>query len=248
MKFCKVKEQALSQLTKQSILQYIQSMDLSISNKLPREELLAQELGVSRITVRSALNELASEGIIFRKQGKGTFVNQQALGMNVVFNPIGDLRDVIANSGYEVKTEVLSTNKRLATDDEAKKLQLDNNEEVFIVERMFYANEMPAIYCVGRIPVKIVKENFLQNCLDMSIYKYFSEFLKRTIIWDKVELSTITNQELSSLTDYFKCEQITSFLNCDIINFDNNDEPVFYANEYVDTKFIHYQLIRQKKY
>ena len=102
MKFCKVKEQALSQLTKQSILQYIQSMDLSISNKLPREELLAQELGVSRITVRSALNELASEGIIFRKQGKGTFVNQQALGMNVVFNPIGDLRDVIANSGYEL--------------------------------------------------------------------------------------------------------------------------------------------------
>ncbi len=126
--------------------------------------------------------------------------------------------------------------------------KLDNNEEVFIVERMFYANEMPAIYCVDRIPVKIVKENFLQNCLDMSIYKYFSEFLKRTIIWDKVELSTITNQELSSLTDYFKCEQITSFLNCDIINFDNNDEPVFYANEYVDIKFIHYQLIRQKKY
>lgn len=124
---------------------------------------MAQELGVSRITVRSALNELASEGIIFRKQGKGTFVNQQALGMNVVFNPIGDLRDVIANSGYEVKTEVLSTNKRLATDDEAKKLQLDNNEEVFIVERMFYANEMPAIYCVDRIPVKIVKENFCKT-------------------------------------------------------------------------------------
>ena len=41
----------------------------------------------------------------------------------------------------------------------------------------------------------------------MSIYKHFSEFLKRTIIWDKVELSTITNQELSSLTNYFKCEQ-----------------------------------------
>ena len=44
MKFCKVKEQALSQLTKQSILQYIQSMDLSISNKLPREELIGSRI------------------------------------------------------------------------------------------------------------------------------------------------------------------------------------------------------------
>lgn len=248
MKFYKVKEQALSQLTKKSILQYIQTMDLSISSKLPREELLAQELGVSRITVRSALNELASEGIIFRKQGKGTFVNQQALGMNVVFNPIGDLRDVIANSGYEVKTEVLSTDRRLATNDEIIRLQLTDNDEVFVIERMFYANEMPAIYCIDRIPVKIVNDDFLQSCLDMSIYRYFSEFLQRTIVWDKVELSTITNQGLALLTDYFACEQIKSFLNCDIINFDNNDEPVFYANEYVDTNFIHYQLIRQKKY
>ena len=64
MKFCKVKEQALSQLTKQSILQYIQSMDLSISNKLPREELLAQELGVSRITVLFFVNREKEHSLI----------------------------------------------------------------------------------------------------------------------------------------------------------------------------------------
>lgn len=248
MKFCKVKEQGLSQLTKKSILEYIKSMDLAISNKLPREELLAQELGVSRITVRSALNELASEGIIFRKQGKGTFVNQEALHMNVVFNPIGDLRDVIASSGYEVKTKVLAIEKRVASSEEVVKLQLKENDEVFVIKRMFYANEMPAIYCVDRIAVNTVGEDLINNQMDISIYKYFSETLKRNISWDKVELSTITSEEMQDLAKYFDCKYVQSFLNCDIINFDNNDEPAFYANEYVDTKFIRYQLIRQKKY
>lgn len=248
MKICKVKEQALSQLTKKSILDYIKSMDFSENTKLPREELLAKELGVSRITVRSALNELATEGIIFRRQGKGTFVNTQALHMNVVFNPIGDLRDVIASSGYKVKTEILSVYKRVATQDECLKLQLEDNEMVLIIERLFYANDMPAIYCLDRIPTKILMEDFQQEDLDMSIYKYFKEKLNRPITWDKVEISTVVSSEMENLAKYFKCNQVKAFLNCDIVNFDNSDKPVFYANEYVDTQFIRYQMIRQKKY
>lgn len=246
MKFNKVKEQGLSQLAKQSILQYIKEMDLHISNKLPREEMLAQELGVSRITVRSALNELASEGIIFRKQGKGTFVNQQALHMNVVFNPIGDLRDVIASSGYTVNTKVISVEQRRATDEEIKKLQLSQDDFVIVIKRMFYANDLPAIYCIDRIPECLVKNDFKET--DMSIYQYFSEVLGRNITWDKVELSTVSTLEMNELKMSFNCTQAKSFLNCDIVNFDDNDIPVFYANEYVDTEFIRYQMIRQKKF
>ena len=248
MKICKVKEQALSKLKKKSILDYIKSMDFSESAKLPREELLAKELGVSRITVRSALNELATEGIIFRRQGKGTFVNTQALHMNVVFNPVGDLRDVIAASGYKVKTEILAVYKRAATQEEALKLQLEQNEMVLIIERMFYANDMPAIYCLDRIPANVLAEDLRQEDLDMSIYRYFKEKLSRPITWDKVEISTVVSSETENLAKYFKCSQIKSFLNCDIVNFDDSDKPVFYANEYVDTQFIRYQMIRQKKY
>lgn len=248
MKICKVKEQALSQLTKKSILNYIKSMDFHKDTKLPREELLAKELGVSRITVRSALNELATEGIIFRRQGRGTFVNTQALHMNVVFNPIGDLRDVIASGGYKVKTEILSVYKRGATEDESLKLQIEQDETVLIIERLFYANDMPAIYCLDRIPTKILAEDFSQSDLEISIYTYFKEKLGRMITWDKIEISTVVSNEMENLAEYFKCSRPKSFLNCDIVNFDNNDKPVFYANEYVDTQFIRYQMIRQKKY
>ena len=49
------------------------------TGRIPSEANLASELGVSRNTVRDALSRLEMEGIIFRKQGAGTFVNKTNL-------------------------------------------------------------------------------------------------------------------------------------------------------------------------
>ena len=80
------------------------------------------------------------------------------------------------------------------------------------------------------------------------MYQYLAAKAGRTVVWDKVELSTVTSEEEAALKRVFRVDKIKSFLNCDIVNFDCEDTPVFYANEYVDTNFIRYQLIRQKKF
>ncbi|MEG2988459.1 MAG: winged helix-turn-helix domain-containing protein, partial [Oscillospiraceae bacterium] len=77
----------LSQQAKGEIYRIIQGMDLEKSNKLPREEALAEQIGVSRITIRQALNDLSAEGTVFRRQGKGTFVNVDSLNIKVKFSP-----------------------------------------------------------------------------------------------------------------------------------------------------------------
>ena len=64
----KINTLSLSAQAKEAIQKYIGNMDLKLETKLPREETLADMLGVSRITVRQALADLAAEGIVFRKQ------------------------------------------------------------------------------------------------------------------------------------------------------------------------------------
>jgi GntR family transcriptional regulator len=48
-------------------------------DRIPSETYLADELGVSRTTIRDALGRLEIEGVIYRKQGAGTFVNRPGL-------------------------------------------------------------------------------------------------------------------------------------------------------------------------
>jgi len=57
--------------------------------KIPSLEELAEEFGVARATARQAVSALESDGLIWRKQGKGTFVNeniQDKRWLNVITN------------------------------------------------------------------------------------------------------------------------------------------------------------------
>ena len=57
--------------------------DYKVGDMLPPEFTLAEELGVSRNTIRQALLALVNEGRLFRERGKGTFVAENALKRGV---------------------------------------------------------------------------------------------------------------------------------------------------------------------
>jgi DNA-binding GntR family transcriptional regulator len=61
---------------KNYIREKIETGELKKGDKIPPEELLCEKYNVSKITVIRALRDLVNEGIIFRKQGKGSFVKE----------------------------------------------------------------------------------------------------------------------------------------------------------------------------
>ncbi len=66
-------------MTKQSetrdlVLDLIEKME--VGEAIPSERQLSTELGVSRLTVRAALDDLAREGYLVRRRGAGTFVER----------------------------------------------------------------------------------------------------------------------------------------------------------------------------
>lgn len=66
------------------LLQLIRSGDLGADGKLPTERALSDRFGVGRRFVRQALDALEAEGLVWRRQGKGTFAGQP-------LDPMGDL-------------------------------------------------------------------------------------------------------------------------------------------------------------
>lgn len=187
----RIKSKSLTDEVKDSIYKYIKSLDLSKDTKLPSEENMAQLIGVSRITIRSALNELASEGIIFRRQGKGTFVNSEALQMKAQLNPVRQFTNIIEGSGYKSSIKTLGYEIINADFNLSKLLKIKENEPLVVARKIFYADENPCTYCVDYFPLSLLEHKDECNDLDKyddSIFNFLRDKANVRISWDKVEI------------------------------------------------------------
>lgn len=246
----RLRRKALADEAKICILKYIKTLDLERSNKLPREEVLAEIIGVSRVTIRSALNELATEGVVFRKQGKGTFVNTEALEIKVKFNPVQQFRDMIIESGYTPSVELKGLDIIECDEKLAGALNIEVGEEVMEAKKLFYADDKPCALCIDYFPKKIIDEKDFKDSPKYlnSIFEYIYDKSGKRVTWDKIEITTENNIENPDLMKYipFKEGEVKSFLVLTGVNYDANDEPLVHASEYINTDIIKFNMIRQR--
>ncbi len=118
--------------------------------RIPSEEKLATELQVSRATLRSALTALTVEGYIRRRQGDGTYVCPDSLHIQLNRQFKWDIERQILESGFQPRQNIVKQEYRIPTQVEAERMRMEPDEQVFVIERQFLANERPVgffIHC-----------------------------------------------------------------------------------------------------
>ena len=241
----------LSERAKLEIRDYISKMDLQENNKLPREELLAKIIGVSRITIRQALNDLAAEGVVFRRQGKGTFVNVDSLNIKVRFNPCMEFSQMIRNSGYQPSVKLGDIRKIPRDESICRLLHMEEKEELVVSEKVFLADGRFCAFCRDYFRALQVGDaasfqKFSQY--ENSVFQYIYDVSGKKCEWDKVEIDTILSSDIEGLFHYADEKEIGNMplLYLKGVNYDSDDRPVLYANEYINTSIIKYNIIRAK--
>lgn len=126
--------------------------------QMPTELALTAEFGVSRATIRTVLTRLANEGLIFRRQGAGTYVNQRVGEVNTLRGLL-DYGRLIAEAGYQPAIQPISMLTRDATAEEARVLNVVEGEPVVVLVRLFLADERPFILATNVMPQKLFKAN-----------------------------------------------------------------------------------------
>jgi GntR family transcriptional regulator len=131
----------------------IVSLELGPGDSLPSEEALADEYGVSRITVRHALSILAEEGLLTRQRGKGTFVSERA---RIVDSPrsSGFIEDIIA-MGHKTRVKILHLGMVQAHGTVQERLGLNPPARVLRIEKVRLLDGNPFSYVVNHLPEKI---------------------------------------------------------------------------------------------
>src|SRR5439155_4546351 len=73
---------------RQRVVQLIR--ELGVGEAIPSERRLSTDLGVSRLTLRAALDELVREGYLVRKHGSGTFVGQPKIAQQLTLTSFSE--------------------------------------------------------------------------------------------------------------------------------------------------------------
>lgn len=135
----------------------ITSGAFAAGDQLPTESAFIEQFGVSRITVRQALAALASEGLIERRQGSGTYVSQRKTRKRKFDGTIhltGSLDELI-EMGLETPVKLLEMHRIEADKHEAALLQVKTGTPVFMLKRLRLNEGTPYSLIVNYLPIEI---------------------------------------------------------------------------------------------
>lgn len=96
------------QLTDRLLYEFLPKRD--VGDRIPTEHEIVEILGVSRVTVRRAIDTLVKRGILVRRRGKGTFVARAKPKIVYEIDRIGPFLDAIAASGETAEALLLDFN------------------------------------------------------------------------------------------------------------------------------------------
>ena len=157
----------------------IASGEWNATRRLPAEAKLAQEYGVSRMTIRQALAELDKEGILSRRQGSGTFIEEAAPGNGqgtVTMSSTLSVSQALRDMGYDPEVQlVTATAIPVPSEEIARALQLGDNDTVVFFQRNFVVEGQCMAVSRSFLPNRIVEGILDRPLEDDSVQKTLTQ-------------------------------------------------------------------------
>lgn len=221
----------------ESLSKRIHAGEIPNGFKLPSESRLAERLGVSRITIKRAFNELADSGLVSRKRGKGTLVT--------------------LNTALVVKGGVLEMTSNIAAIRHRTKAKLYNRSRDDIPESAFNALKLPMSASIEMTTHALLLN---ENAVTMSVTYAPSELIKNfsnedieresliTLMQEKGIRVSKADQVLTAIaaTDYhaevFSIPTGSPLMEIQCLMFDQTGTPCQFVKSYFLPEFYRYEM------
>jgi GntR family transcriptional regulator len=168
--------------------------------RMPSEERLAEELQVSRASVRTAMAGLAAGGYVQRRHGDGTYASPRAFEIGFRTGKVWDIVRQIQDSGREPSLKTLEQGFRLAYPDETALLSLAPTERVLAFRRLFAADDKPVALISNAIRSTGLLPDVPAESADLPPLDFLERFSERKPGTSKVYFNAIlANAETAAL-------------------------------------------------
>lgn len=212
--------------------------------RIPSETELANELGVSRTTIRDALSRLENEGVVYRKQGSGTYVNRAGLQIKTRLEEIWSYETVLRAHGYTPSTRILQMERSAAGEQLAADLHVPTGTEIVSVEKLFLEDEEPVILTVNCIPASLIDEPFRTSDWHMPVYEFLWDFGRQRLSYYLSEIVPLVAGDW--LAETLNVPRGTPLISFAEIGFNEENAPILKANSYLRDDLLRLRLIRRR--
>jgi GntR family transcriptional regulator len=210
----------------QNFWELISDGKLSPGDAVPSEWELSELYGVSRLTVRRALDDLAHHNWLDRRQGVGTFITNPSVAS---ISPSKlSFTEQMRSIGRQPSSRLVSIQVMPASAEVANQLMLQEEDPVVEIKRVRLAAGKPILFEASYLSQARFRE--LENATDLatgSLYEHLSRHYQVTIVEMVQTLQPVLLAESEAL--YLEAQAGSPAIYCEVVAYSNEGDPVEYC-------------------
>lgn len=146
----------------------IESGKIVPGQAIPSERELSKIHGLSRMTVRHALDRLVSAGLLTRVSGKGTYVSEPKINFSAL--TLEGLREQAFQMGSNFSSTLINIEKILANGSIVHHLKIPHDTPIYKIERLFHTDDVPVSMHKSFIPCDLAPDLMDHDLSNESLY------------------------------------------------------------------------------
>lgn len=213
-------------------------------DRLPSESELCARYGVSRITVRAALDQLAVAGLLQRQRGRGTFVAAQPVEHQLI--RLTDFVEDMVAAGLHPSSRIIHLGEEAATAEVAAQLDLLPGTLVVRLDRLRLADGAPIAFDVTYLPLRYGRLLDHAGLEEQTIYQqlegqYGIPIVSGTFL---VEAGTAD----AHLAELFGAERGAPLLVIHRTSYTEGREPIYYQRRFYRADRVRFRMELDREY
>lgn len=214
----------------------IEAEKWKIGDRIPSERELSTEFGVSRMTLRQAIQTLVDEGILERRVGSGTFVANQKVQERM--SGVTGFTDLMLVQGKKPSSKTISYHTMEPSLSEMEKLKITQDQSVLRMERIRYGDNIPICFEVATVPENIVA-GLEKSEVTSSLYRALEK--KKNLSLGKAQQTVSAMLASERIAEYLDIKRGDAILRLRQITYLQDGRPFEYVRtQYVGDRFEFY--------
>jgi len=211
--------------------------------KLPSEPKLAEQLGVSRATLREAMRTFESQGLLRRRQGLGTFV----VGPTQVIESGLEVLESLEKQAEKINLDLSMGESEIihieADTRLANKLEIRIGNPVIEVRRVILSEDAPVAYLVDILPEDVISPDALENKFTGSVLDLLIHLGEPPLSISKTDIGAINAP--SDVAKALDVQRGDTLLLLKGLLFDDDGNPIDYSYSYFLPGYFRLHIIRK---